>query len=190
MSDQVREGLSGFGLAEHAVLVGALLSQSGVLPHKHNVHFALILSERRLIHLHVSKVVWSDCKLNQEAPNDATGTDTKADTVLGPVEWVAPDGDTSKLHQENLNNDGDGDNEDEEPVVEEVSKDVEIITQLTAVDLVEHLHEHESLEYHRIYDSLVLLQLMTVSIFVVFEELSVVVVWKIEHGLSCEEKHQ
>lgn len=53
----------------------------------------------------------------------------------------------TKLNQADLNNNGDRDHQEENWIVEEVFEHIELINQeLSAVDFVEDLHEHECVE--------------------------------------------
>jgi hypothetical protein len=121
-------------------------------------------------------VVRSNGKFDQETPQKATSTDCQADTILSPVERVASDCNTCELTKDNLHDESEDQNTQEEEVVKEICKHVQIVAQLAAVDLVEHLHKHKCLEHHRVDDSLVFFVVVTIGILVVCQEFSVVIV--------------
>lgn len=66
--------------------------------------------------------------------------------MLGPGHRVASDCDSSKLDEKHLHNECNSDNCQKEPIVEETNKDIDFISKLTTVDLIENLHENETLE--------------------------------------------
>lgn len=109
---------------------------------------------------------------------------------MAPRKRVAPDCDSSKLHQQDLHDESEDDDAKEDPVVEEVGEDIQVLAQLAAIDLIEYLHHHEGLEHDRIQDGLVDLSLKLGSVAnltVLRDEFGVVVVWKVEQLLTSKQ---
>jgi hypothetical protein len=59
------------------------------------------------------------------------------------------------LYQQNLHEEGENQDTNEDPIIEEVLKYVVFVSKFSAVNLVEDLHEHKGLENYSIDDGLV-----------------------------------
>jgi hypothetical protein len=94
-------------------------------------------------------------QLSQGSPNQTASTDSKADTLLSPGHRPASHRDSSELNEHHLYDESETKNCDEEPVVKESSEDIDFVSQLTAVDLIENLHENKTLEQDRVDKCLV-----------------------------------
>jgi hypothetical protein len=88
----------------------------------------------------------SNQNLDHQTPEKTTGPDSDANTILCPIQRVAPNSDATELNEKDLHYYCHYHNCQENPVVEKVSEDVDFVSKLTAVDLVENLHENETLE--------------------------------------------
>lgn len=85
--------------------------------------------------------------LKDESPDETKGTDGGAVGVLLPSERDSAHVATTVLNDNILDGEGADQDDDEHPVVEELSKHVILsLAQLARVDLVEELHEDEGLE--------------------------------------------
>jgi hypothetical protein len=68
--------------------------------------------------------------------------------MLLPCEWDSSDGLSSILDEHALHDNGEDHDHYEEKIVEETVENVIFeFTELSAVDLIEYLHEHECVEY-------------------------------------------
>jgi len=73
-------------------------------------------------------MVLADQKLNQQGPDHTSSTNCNADPVLTPGKWVTPHSDTTKLDQQDLYDKGNNHNEKEDPIIEEISENVQVIS--------------------------------------------------------------
>lgn len=115
-----------------------------------------------LLFLNLAPVVLEGTEFNAlEADNEIVGEDDfegktgeerggaekKAEEVLLEAELNSLEGLATILNHGELDDDGSHQNDEEEFVVEEVLEDVVLIVlQLTSIDLVEHLQQHEDVE--------------------------------------------
>jgi hypothetical protein len=102
---------------------------------------------------------------NNETPDELASTKEDADGVLPWRKWVTFDDSSTDLDENHLDNESEDNNTDELDISGDTGKDVEFtVFDLTSVDLVEELHEHEGLEDHGVMNKL--LGWSTLSLFV------------------------
>jgi len=90
---------------------------------------------------------------NDETPDELAKTEEDADEVLLHAERVAFHDSSADLDENHLDNESEDDNTHELGVSCDTGEDVEFtVLDLTGVDLVEELHEHEGLEDHGVMD--------------------------------------
>ena len=69
---------------------------------------------------------------------------------MNPIKRLASDCQATKLNKEHLDNESGDQDSNKDPVIEEVFKNIEGVTKLSAVDLIENLHEYKCLEQDRV----------------------------------------
>ena len=126
-------------------------SHRAALPEGGN-HAILLLLSRHLLLFQADPLEPSGWDaLEDQAPDKCEGSDGCANAVVLHAEWVGAHVATTELDNDHLNTEGEENDANEHPVVEEVLEDVELmLTELTGVDLVEQLHEDEGLEHHSV----------------------------------------
>ena len=133
------------------------------------------------------KVLGVNEQFDQGSPNKSTKTYSEADTLLGPSHGETSYCDATKLYEKHLHHESEHKNSNEEPIVEEALENIDFITQLTTVDLVEDLHEDEALEQNCVDECFVCLSL---SWGTIAHKASIRTIWQIKNVLSNEKDHQ
>lgn len=85
-------------------------------------------------------------ELAEKANEEHGRCNTNALNVVAGAKFDAAHRGTSELDQNDLDHDSDDSDQDEERVVEEPSENVKFVLELSGVDGVKYLHEHEHLE--------------------------------------------
>lgn len=103
---------------------------------------------------HLDALVPSERSLfDNETPDELASTEKDADQVLLRADWVTFDDSSTDFDENHLDNEGEDNNADELGISGDTGKDIELtVFDLTGVDLVEELHEHEGLEDHSVMD--------------------------------------
>ena len=108
-----------------------------------------------LLDLHLLEEAHGEESLNEKSPDQREGTDAHAVEVQLVADGDGTHWGATKLHHEVLNRHCWEEDEQEERVVEETSKNIVLFdSELSGVDLVEDLHAHEGLENNRVVSQL------------------------------------
>lgn len=92
---------------------------------------------------------------DNETPEELASTEKDADNILLHAHWVTFDDSSTDLDENHLDNESEDNYTDELGISSDTGKDIEFtVFDLTSVDLVEELHEHEGLEDHSVMDKL------------------------------------
>lgn len=85
-------------------------------------------------------------ELDDKTNDELKGTDNNTEDVLIGVQSLRFDNLSSEFNHEHLDDDGEDSDVDEKWVSEHATEDVQFLFELSSIELVENLHENESLE--------------------------------------------